>query len=154
MLNFAGSALTLAGSASTSTDAHAKARNTAMRTDSLFMKRPPFPLLGSTTLLRVVLYCDPLGTTPTDQISGKLFRRRLDVDVSLAVTTDGGAEPVAQHGQQGFGSFRAGLKGAAHRQLAQRLVTQLDLERGVSHELVDDITQRLILKIQTALAPG
>jgi hypothetical protein len=65
-----------------------------LRTGSLVMKRPPFDLFEYDSS-RIVLYFDARRQKAPWLDCSRLFRGRLDVHVSLAITTDGGAEAVA-----------------------------------------------------------
>src|SRR5882762_5282019 len=83
-----------------------------------------------------------------------LLGRTFDVGVAPAIPPDGGAKSVVQHRQQRFRPFRARLKGTSDGQPARGIIVELDLQGGVSHQLIDDLTQRLILEIESALSPG
>src|ERR1700694_2134325 len=90
--------------------------------------------------------------TPQSIFSDPLFGRSFDVDVALAIAPDGRAESVLQHGQKRFRPFGARLKCSSDGQLTQRLIIELDLQGGVAHQFVDDVTQRLVLEIEAALS--
>src|SRR5262245_44329366 len=83
----------------------------------------------------------------------RLFGGALDIHVICADPTDLGPEAILQHLQQALCAFRVRLERTAHGQAAQRIIRDLDLERRVSHQLVDDVSERLTLEIQCAVSP-
>jgi hypothetical protein len=60
-------------------------------------------------------------------------------------------EAVAQQREQCIHPLRAGAERTADTQLSQRGIAEFDLEMAVSHQLVGDITERLVLEMQAPL---
>src|SRR6202035_3510274 len=83
-----------------------------------------------------------------------LLCRSFDVDVALVIPSDGGAKPVVQHRQQRFHAVRVRLKRASDGQRSKRIIVELNLQGGVAHHLIDNVAERLILEVETALSPA
>src|SRR3569833_2228353 len=150
MSNVAGSAAALPGATNSRLAAQASARNTA------FCTEPPLPLTNAPCrlVLRLPCYRMDVSRTPFRRLAGASSGSGFDVCVAGIVSPDGYAKSVMQARQQSFSPLRPRLKRATNGQVAQPAVTDLDLQRRVTHQLTNHIGQRLVLKIQTAAAPG
>lgn len=64
-----------------------------------------------------------------------------------AIAPDRHLESVVQQHEQRSRSLGAGVERTSHTQLSQHRIAEFDLEMRVSHQLVGDITERLILEV-------
>src|SRR3569833_809603 len=150
MTNVAGSSAALPGATNSRLAAQASARNTA------FSTVPPRPLTYAPfrLVLRLPCYRMDVSRTPFRRLAGASSGSGFDVCVAGIVSPDGYAKSVMQARQQSFSPLRTRLKRTTNGQVAQPAVTDLDLQRRVTHQHTNHIGQRQVQKIQTAAAPG